>query len=188
MALWACKSRMLSSLLLLTILVPNIQEKKRYADLPGILSRNAFKVGMPLLLLLLCISRSAWCVHTAPTSCTQPATALLTNAAPTDANGERFLSRRELPSDGCTHSVRHIFPSCLIRILHIRYTRMKNATTCTVSVDHAKNLCGGVNQETSEEKQQRVGARRYIFMAFALYPPADGKNNTRYLVSINSTV
>lgn len=39
------------------------------------------------------------------------------------------------------HSVRHMLSSCLMRILHIRYTRMKKATVCTPSVDHVKNLC-----------------------------------------------
>ena len=59
-----------------------------------------------------------------------------------------------------THSVRHMLASCLMRILHMRYTRMKNATVWTHSVDHDRNLCGSGQGTGGHQRARQPGAEK----------------------------
>lgn len=45
--------------------------------------------------------------------------------------------------------MRHILSSCLMRNLHMRYTRMKKATVWTHSGDHDRNLCAVQSSTTT---------------------------------------
>ena len=86
--------------------------------------------------------------------------------------------------------MRHILSSCLMRILHMRYTRMKKDAVWTDSVDQATNSCiAGVKQHRaalvpipSRTRPRIEGHFRHISL-----PPSDASRHGRGWLSQGKT-
>ena len=76
--------------------------------------------------------------------------------------------------------MRHILSSCLMRNLHMRYTRMKKAAVWTHSGDHDRNLCAVQNSTTTYvHVRGNIGAVSVVctYNALVACPPCANRSS-----------